>query len=89
MSKKSRAESRQSMKLKKQKELGQDQPIKGMIYYIVYTVLYSLNFLSAKFLYRGINLHPAAMLILRSIWAIIISIIVYNRGLKKAVYDDI
>ena len=36
-----------------------DQPTKGMIYYIAYTMLYSCSFLCAKYLYnRNVDLAP-------------------------------
>ena len=60
-----------------------------MIYYIIYTMLTSSSYLCAKFVYKGTDLQPAALLFLRSLWALILMVPVYNCGLKKAVWDGI
>lgn len=67
-----------------------DQPMKGMIYYIVYTILYSLCFLCAKYLYdRNPDLNPFQMLMLRSGFALLFQLIIVNKELKKAVWDGV
>lgn len=67
-----------------------DQPTKGMIFYIIYTILYSCCFLCAKYLYeRNPDLSPFQMLILRSGFALAFQAIIVNKDLKHAVWDDI
>ena len=67
-----------------------DQPTKGMIFYIIYTILYSCCFLCAKYLYdRNPDLSPFQMLTLRSGFALIFQLIIVNKDLKHAVWDDI
>ena len=45
--------------------------MKGMIFYIAYTVLYSCCFLCAKYLYiRNPELNPFQMLLMRSCFAL-------------------
>ena len=61
-----------------------------MLYFILYTVLYSLCFLCAKFLYdRNPDLTPFQMLTMRSAFAITMQIALVNKELKKAVWDGI
>lgn len=67
-----------------------DQPLKGMIFYLIYTVLYSLCFLCATYLYaRNPNLNPFQMLLMRSLFALLIQAMFVNRELKHAVWDSI
>ena len=67
-----------------------DQPVKGMLYYIVYTILYSLCFLCAKYLYdRNPDLNPFQMLMLRSGFALLFQLVIVNKELKKAVWDGV
>ena len=61
-----------------------------MIFYIIYTILYSCCFLCAKYLYdRNPDLSPFQMLTLRSGFALIFQLIIVNKDLKHAVWDDI
>jgi drug/metabolite transporter (DMT)-like permease len=67
-----------------------DQPVKGMIIYIIYTFLKSLCFLCASFLYRrNPDLGSFQMLVMRSMFALVCQAIYVNKDLKKAVWDDI
>lgn len=67
-----------------------DQPLKGMLFYILYTVLYSLCFLSASYLYRrNENLNPFQMLLMRSCFALSFQAIIVNKELKGAVWDGV
>lgn len=67
-----------------------DQPLKGMFYYILYTVLYSLCFLGADYLYlRNPDLNPFQMLMMRSAFALTFQVIFVNKDLKPAVWDGV
>jgi len=67
-----------------------DNPKKGMIYYLLYSLLYSCCFLAAKYLYaRDEALGPFQMLFMRSCFAIVFQVIYVNKNLKKAVWDDV
>lgn len=67
-----------------------DQPLKGMLFYILYTVLYSLSFLCASYLYRrNPDLNPFQMLFMRSLFALTFQLIIVNKDLKPAVWDGV
>ena len=67
-----------------------DQPTKGMLFFIAYTVLKSACFVVAKYLYnRNPKLDPFSMLMMRSIFALVCQAIMVNRKLKKAVWDGV
>ena len=56
----------------------------------MYTVLYSCGFLCATYLYkRNDELVPFQMLLMRSAFAIVCQIIIYNKALKPAVWDGV
>ena len=67
-----------------------DQPTKGMLFYILYTLLYSLCFLCASYLYRrNPDLTPFQMLVMRSAFALAFQVIWVNKELKSAVWDGV
>ena len=67
-----------------------DQPLKGTIFYILYTVTYSLCFLAARYMYEwNPEMTPFHMLFMRSAFAIFFQVIFVNKNLKKAVWDGI
>ena len=67
-----------------------DQPLKGMLFYILYTVMYSSSFLCAVALYnRNPDLTSFQLLIGRSGFALSIQLVVLNVNLKSAVWDGI
>ena len=71
-------------------EKSSDRPLAGAMYFIAYTVLYSLCFLCAKYLYdRNHDLNPFQMLVMRSSFAITMQIALVNKELKKAVWDGV
>ena len=64
--------------------------MKGMLYFIAYTVLKSACFVVAKMLYnRNATLDPFQMLLMRSIFALSTQLIMVNKNLKKAVWDGV
>ena len=72
------------------KVIEQDQPLQGTIYFILYTIFYSLAFLCAAYLYdRNPDLVPFQMLTMRATFALTCLTIFYNKELKKAIWDDI
>ena len=61
-----------------------------MLFYILYTVLYSLCFLSASYLYRrNADLNPFQMLLMRSCFALTFQAMLVNKELKAAVWDGV
>jgi len=67
-----------------------DKPMKGMIFYILYSLLYSCCFIAAKYLYiRDPTLTPFQMLFMRSCFAITLQTLYVNKALKKAVWDGV
>lgn len=61
-----------------------------MLFYILYTILYSLCFLSASYLYRrNENLNPFQMLLMRSAFALAFQAVIVNKELKPAVWDGV
>ena len=85
-SKRARPLTRTDLKLLENK----DQPVKGMTIYVIYTLLKSICFVCASYLYRrNPDLNPFQMLVMRSIFALLCQVIYLNRNLKKAVWDGI
>ena len=67
-----------------------DQPLKGTLFFILYTVLYSLCFLCASYMYRrNPDLTPFQMLFMRSVFALVFQMIGVNKELKPAVWDSV
>ena len=67
-----------------------DKPLKGMLFYILYTVMYSTCFLCAVALYnRNPDLTSFQLLIMRSAFALSIQLVLLNVNLKSAVWDGI
>jgi drug/metabolite transporter (DMT)-like permease len=79
--------SRRQQQLKK----NEDKPILGTMYYLIYVALYSVNFLVVALLYArvGESLHAFQLLLGRSVWVILLTIVYYNWNLKKYTFDTI
>ena len=85
-SKRARPLTRTDLKLLENK----DRPVKGMTIYVIYTLLKSISFVCASYLYRrNPDLNPFQMLVMRSIFVLLCQVIYLNRNLKKAVWDGI
>ena len=82
--------SRTEVKLVEAKAASADAPVQGTLFYILYTVLNCLGILCATYLYqRNEHLIPFQMLTMRSTFSISCQIILYNKGLKAAVWDGV
>ncbi len=67
-----------------------DKPLKGTIFYILYTILKSMALLCTSLLYhRNPGLGPFQALVMPCLFGITCQVIQLNLGLKKAVYDGI
>lgn len=68
----------------------EDQPVKGVMIYLLYTVFYTCNFVIANLLYdRNPNLYSFQMLIVRSCFVLFFQALYVNKDLKKAVCDSV
>ena len=81
----------------KEKDKGQannteltDQPVKGVIFFVVFTFVKALSYVVTKMLYeREPNLQPFPMLLMRSVFGIGLMAALINVRLKRDTWDSV
>ena len=67
-----------------------DQPVKGVIFFVVFTFIKALSYVVTKILYdREPNLQPFPMLFMRSVFGILIMAGMMNAKLKRDTWDSV
>ena len=67
-----------------------DQPVKGVIFFVVFTFVKALSYVVTKILYdREPNLQPFPMLLMRSVFGILLMAGMMNVKLKRDTWDSV
>ena len=67
-----------------------DQPVKGVIFFVVFTFVKALSYVVTKLLYdREPNLQPFPMLLMRSVFGILLMAGMINVRLKRDTWDSV
>ena len=67
-----------------------DQPVKGVIFFVVFTFIKALSYVVTKILYdREPNLQPFPMLLMRSVFGLLLMAGMMNVKLKRDTWDSV
>lgn len=67
-----------------------DQPVKGILFFILYTFLKTLSYVVCNMLYiREPNLHPFQLLFIFAVFGVAIMIMMVNINIKKDTWDSV
>ena len=73
-----------------EKTIKDEQPVKGVILFVIFTVVKALSYVTCKVLYeREPNLLPFPMLFMRSVFGIALMAAMINIRLKRDTWDSV